>query len=54
MVLEDQNNIVYMLGQGCQTESPGGRSVCRFLWFPFNQLSIKALRAKRLDSLAKD
>ena len=28
--------------QGCQTQFPGGHSVCRFLWFPFNQLSIKA------------
>ena len=25
----------------CQTRLPGGCSVCRFLWFPFNQLSIK-------------
>ena len=40
------------IDQGCQTESPGDCSVCRFLWFPFNQLSIKALKTKRVDSLA--
>ena len=40
------------LEQGCETEFPGGHSVCRFLWFPFNRLSIKALRTRHVDSLA--
>ena len=34
------------LVQGCQTEFPGGRSVCRFLWFPCNNVPIKALRTR--------
>ena len=40
------------LNQGCQTRFPGGRSVCWFLWFPFNQLSIKARGPRRVHSLA--
>ena len=40
------------LDQGCQTKIPGGCSVCRFLWFPFNWLSIKALRTRCVDSVA--
>ena len=40
------------LEQGCQTQFPGGRSVCRFLWFPFNQLSIKACKPRCVYSLA--
>ena len=36
------NDIFDHVEQGCQTQFPEGRSVCRFLWFPFNQLSIKA------------
>ena len=40
------------LQQGCQTESPEGHSVCRFLWFPFNQLSIKACIPRCVASLA--
>ena len=38
--------------QGCQTQFPGGHSVCRFLWFPFNQLSIKAWIPRCVYSLA--
>ena len=44
--------LVYGLDQRCQTESQEGRSVCRFLWFPFNQLSIKACRPRCVHSLA--
>ena len=41
-----------LLDQGCQTQFPGGRSVCRFLWFPFNQLSSKACIPRCVYSLA--
>ena len=42
----------HTLEQGCQTQFPGGCSVCRFLWFPFNQLSIKACIPRCVYSLA--
>ena len=38
-----------LLHQGCQTESQEGQV---FLWFPFNQLSIKACRPRCVHSLA--
>ena len=41
----------HSLEQGCQTKFPGGRSVCRFLCFPFNQLSIKACIPRCVYSL---
>ena len=44
--------LMVCLEQGCETEFPGGQSFCRFLWFPFNQRSIKALRTRRVESLA--
>ena len=47
-----ENDDVNPLRQGCQTQFPGGRSVCRFLWFPFNQLSIKACIPRCVYSLA--
>ena len=36
------SSLCLVIDQGCQTQFPGGHSVYRFLWFPFNQLSIKA------------
>ena len=50
--LRKLKNAILYSRPGVSNWIPRGPSVCRFLWFPFNQLSIKACRPRCVHSLA--